>query len=110
MRDFLVFVRHFHEDLRFVSSTLAALLTLMALAAGIIASFEGISYRDALYFTMITGLTVGYGDIVPTTDVARIVSVLVGFVGMVLFGIVVAVATRALGKSVEEKVRRQQKS
>ena len=106
MRDFLVFVRHFYDDLRYVSSTLAVLLVLMAAAAGVIAFFEAISYRDALYFTMITGLTVGYGDIVPTTDGARVVSVLVGFVGLVLFGIVVAVATRALGKSVEAKRER----
>ena len=110
MRDFLVFVRHLDDDIRFGSSTLAALLMLMAMAAGVIASFEGIGYRDALYFTMITGLTVGYGDIVPTTVVARIVSVLVGLVGLVFFGIVVAAATRALGKSVEEKVRHHRKS
>ncbi|WP_045363455.1 potassium channel family protein [Methyloceanibacter caenitepidi] len=53
--------------------------------------------------TMITGLTVGYGDVVPTTISSRVVSVLVGLIGLIFFGILVAVATRALGKTVGEK-------
>ena len=52
---------------------------------------------------MITGLTVGYGDVVPTTILSRVVSVLVGLIGLIFFGILVAVATRALGKTVGEK-------
>lgn len=103
MRDFFKFVRHFFEYLRFVAPTLVVLLGLLLVAAALISIDEKIGYGDALYFTMITGLTVGYGDVVPTTILSRVVSVLVGLIGLIFFGIIVAVATRALGKTVGEK-------
>ncbi len=103
MRDFFKFVRHFSEYLRFVAPTLVVLLGLLMVAAVLISIDEKIGYGDALYFTMITGLTVGYGDVVPTTILSRVVSVLVGLIGLIFFGIIVAVATRALGKTVGER-------
>ena len=57
----------------------------------------------ALHFTFITGLTVGYGDILPTTILGRIVSVLIALIGLLFFGIVVAVANRAVAKTLEER-------
>ncbi len=103
MKDFVLFVRHFYKILRLVSHALMALLALMAIGAGIIAIAEGMNYWKALYLTFITGLTIGYGDIAPVTVAGRIVCVLIGLLGIVFFGIVVAVATRALAHAVEEK-------
>jgi voltage-gated potassium channel len=103
MRDFVLFVRHFFKILAIVGHVLLALLALMAIAAGVISWAEGMNYWDALYFAAITGLTIGYGDIKPVTAVGRIVAILIGLMGVVFFGIIVAVATRALVHSVEEK-------
>jgi len=44
----------------------------------------------------ITGLTIGYGDIVATTTFGRIMSVLLGFVGILFTGLVIAVAVHAV--------------
>lgn len=103
MKDFVLFVRHFYKILRLVSHALIALLALMAIGAGVIAIAEGMNYWKALYLTFITGLTIGYGDITPVTAVGRIVAVLIGLLGVVFFGIIVGVATRALVHCVEEK-------
>jgi voltage-gated potassium channel len=103
MKDFVLFVRHFFKILALVGHVLLALLAIIAIAAGVIALAEGMSYWDALYFAAITGLTIGYGDIKPVTAVGRIVAILVGLMGVVFFGIVVGVATRALAHCVEIK-------
>ena len=49
-----------------------------------------------------TGFTVGYGDIAPTTPTGRVVSIGIALVGLVFTGIVIAVATRSLREIAEE--------
>jgi len=44
------------------------------------------------YFCAITALTIGYGDVVPTTDVGRLIAVLLGFQGVLITGLVTAAA------------------
>jgi voltage-gated potassium channel len=45
-------------------------------------------FVDALYFTLITSLTIGYGDIVPTTAAGRVLSILAGVVGVIFIGLI----------------------
>jgi voltage-gated potassium channel Kch len=42
---------------------------------------EAISYSDFLYFSFVTLLTIGYGDIVPVTDIAKKAIILIGLIG-----------------------------
>jgi Trk-type K+ transport system membrane component len=107
IRDFLHFLRHAFELLHFVRGVLGGLLLVLALCALVLMAAEDLALGEALYVTAITGLTVGYGDIVPTTTVGRSVSVVMGFVGVICVGIVVAIATRALAQAVEEKKRHE---
>ena len=51
---------------------------------------------EALYFTFVTGLTIGYGDFTPKHVSSRILSLVIGFAGIVLTGIVAAVTVKAL--------------
>ena len=37
---------------------------------------EGWSYLDALYFCVISSATIGYGDLTPTTDIAKMFTIL----------------------------------
>jgi len=55
-----------------------------------------------LYFAFITGLTIGYGDIVVKTPVGRILAVLIGFIGVLFSGLVVAAALRAVGEALKK--------
>jgi voltage-gated potassium channel Kch len=43
---------------------------------------EGWSWVDALYFTTVTVTTVGYGDLVPTHDISKLVTVFYSFIGI----------------------------
>ena len=60
------------------------------------------SYSESLYFTMITALTVGYGQIVPKTSKGRLLSVFSGITGIILGGLIVSVALNAVVISWEE--------
>ena len=61
---------------------------------------------EAVYFAFITGLSIGYGDITPDTALGRLISVLIGLVGMLFVGITVAIATRALADVVKPMWKR----
>lgn len=75
---------------------LSALL-LIQFTLGIIAGYiEQWSLGESLYFTSITGLTIGYGDLVPKHFISRLGAVIIGIVGVVLMGLIAAMAVRAL--------------
>ena len=80
-------------------------LMLVALIMGgavVIAATEKVSFGKAVYFSFITGLTVGYGDIVPGTAIGRVISVVLGLTGILFTGVVVATAVEAVRRAVEE--------
>jgi hypothetical protein len=62
----------------------------------LIAWIERWSLGDGVYFTFVTGLTIGYGDLVPHQPLSRFLAILVGLLGTVLTGLIAAVAVRAL--------------
>ena len=57
---------------------------------------------ETFYFCAITALTIGYGDVVPTTSFGRIDALLLGLVGLLMTGLVIAAAVRG----VQEAARR----
>ena len=44
-------------------------------------------------------MTIGYGEIVVKTPAGRILAVLIGFIGVLFSGLIVAAALRAVGES-----------
>ena len=73
-----------------------------AVGAVVIAATEKVSFGKAVYFSFITALTVGYGDIVPGTTIGRLTSVLLAVVGILFTGVVVAVAVQSVRNAWEE--------
>jgi voltage-gated potassium channel len=55
---------------------------------------------NAIYFALITGLTVGYGDITPVTPIGKVASAAIAVVGVITAGIYVGIATRAVSMSI----------
>ncbi|MHB9837353.1 potassium channel family protein [Paraburkholderia terrae] len=45
------------------------------------------SLGETLYFCAVTALTIGYGDVVPTTTLGRIIAVLLGLLGVLMTGV-----------------------
>jgi hypothetical protein len=54
------------------------------------------TYAEHLYFSGITFLTVGYGDLVPVTPLTRALAIAEGTVGVATFGLLIASATKKI--------------
>ena len=75
---------------------LSAILAIQ-LAMGLLTGFvEGWSLGDAVYFTFITGLTIGYGDLVPRQTLTRALAIGIGFFGLFVTGLIAAIAVYAM--------------
>lgn len=85
-----------------------AIFTLL-LVAGITGfmSFENMSLADAIYFSIVTMATVGYGDISPKTEIGKILAlvIIVGGVGTFL-GIVAGITDLFVNRR-EEAIRQE---
>ncbi|PYI22851.1 voltage-gated potassium channel [Aspergillus japonicus CBS 114.51] len=66
-----------------------AFVVWLIIGAAIFSNVIGISFADALYFSDVTILTLGYGDITPTTPVARGLVFPYAVIGMIILGLVV---------------------
>ena len=77
-----------------VLSTILAMQVALGLLTGFI---EGWSVGDAVYFTFVTGLTIGYGDIVPRQAIGRALAIGIGASGIFLTGLIAGIAVYAMG-------------
>lgn len=74
-----------------------SILLLVIVAIGlIIARLEGWSPDDGVYFAFVTGLTIGYGELVPKLGVSRVLAILLGFNGVLMTAIFAAISVRAI--------------
>jgi hypothetical protein len=84
------------QQLRVVWPIFSGILLAMMGAGLVIGRIEDWRVSEALYFTFVTGLTIGYGDFAPQHLLTRLLAVAIGFAGIVMTGLVVAVAVQAL--------------
>ena len=75
---------------------ISGILVLQFAMGTLVAYLEGWSLSAGWYFTSVTGLTIGYGDLVPQSPLARLLAVVIGVFGILLTALVAAVAVRAL--------------
>ena len=101
MSSFTRFNHYFFYALSKIQGIIYGLFAWLVVDAVAIAYFEKMPFADALYFTFVTGLTIGYGDIAPVTLAGRVVAILTGLLGILITGLVVAVAVYALRKTME---------
>ena len=94
-----LFFRELVQQLHVVWPILSGILLIMIGSGVIIWRIEGWRLDEALYFTFVTGLTIGYGDFTPKHVSARLLSLVIGFAGIVLTGLVAAVTVQALGET-----------
>jgi voltage-gated potassium channel len=72
--------------------TLLAVITVLGQWVGRI---EAWSRLDSLYWSLVTATTLGYGDLRPSRAKSKVIAILIVFLGLILTGIVIAVAVQA---------------
>jgi hypothetical protein len=82
-----------------VLSGILGLIVVLGICVGLL---EGWSMYESIYFSFITGLTIGYGDFAPKTLLARALAVLIGVCGLLLTALVAAIAVKALTATLDE--------
>ena len=58
----------------------------------IVGKKESWTWFEALYWSFVTSTTLGYGDFSPTKKISKVLSILIAFTGIILSGIMVAIA------------------
>ncbi len=69
-------------------AALASAVLLMAAATAFYHFEEGWSWVDSFYFSSVAATTVGFGDLTPTSDTSKLVTVFYIFAGISLIGVV----------------------
>jgi hypothetical protein len=75
---------------------LSVILVLEIALGLLIGVLENWSVGDALYFTFVTGLTIGYGDIVPRQALTRVLTMGIALLGVFFTGLIAGIAVYAL--------------
>ena len=97
-RAVLVMLRHFFP----IWGAIAVFISLLGL---LIAQLEAeIAADTALYVGWVTSTTVGYGDLVPTTAITRVLAIVIAIMGIVLTGNIVTIAIEAAKITVENSI------
>jgi hypothetical protein len=85
-----------------VRGVMATIVMLLVLATVFYTVVEGWSVLDSIYFAVITGLSIGYGDLVPESPIAKIFTM---FYALLAVGLFVALATSLAKAALERKSR-----
>ena len=75
---------------------LSGLLLFKALIGAAVSGIEGWTLWQGIYFAYVTGLTIGYGDLVPQRGIAQFLAIVIGLSGILLTGLIAALAVQAL--------------
>jgi len=82
---------------------LSAILAIQVALGLLIGFVEGWSVGAAVYFTFVTGLTIGYGDIVPQQPLARVLAIGIGICGLFLTGLTAGIAVYAMRTALTDR-------
>ena len=85
------FARELLAGLKVVWPILSGLLATIAALGVVIGLLEGWSIWDSIYFAFVSGLTIGYGDLVPKTLMTRALAIAIGICGILLTALVAAI-------------------
>lgn len=84
------------QGLRATWPILSGILLFKAGLGAIVGVIEGWSIWQGVYFAYVTGLTIGYGDLVPRQTLTQVLAIAIGFSGVLLTGLVAALAVKAI--------------
>jgi len=81
-----------------------SVLVVLTVGTLVFKQLEGWSLIDSLYFSVVTLATVGYGDLTPSTDTAKLFSIFYIFVGVGILGVFISTISHAsMERTLERK-------
>lgn len=87
---------------------LLVMFSLVVVVLGLIVGrIESWQTFDALYWTFITALTVGYGDIRPLRKSSRILSIMIAAIGIMFSGMLVAITVETSSRALQQHISPQ---
>lgn len=95
---------------RVVWPIFSVLLFAIVLFGVIISYEEGWNPFEGIYFAFVTGLTIGYGDLVPKMALSRVLAIILGFNGVLMTAIFAAISVRAIEVAVRTQEQKAQSS
>ncbi len=95
----LEFISFFIEGFVVLSPVLGFLCALIIISGAAFSRLDGKPLKSAIYMAFITALTIGYGDMTPAHPVSRAIAIVLGIIGMMFTGIIVALAVYATQQS-----------
>jgi Ion channel len=90
------------SGLRVVWPILSILLVLIVGLGVVVGLLEGWSLHESIYFAFVSGLTIGYGDLAPTSLLTRALSIAIGVCGVLVTALVAAIAVKALTATTDD--------
>jgi hypothetical protein len=94
-----LFLQELWNGLKLIWPILSVLLGLMVALGVVIGLIEDWPMLDAIYFAFVSGLTIGYGDLVPKRLLSRALAITIGLTGVLLVGLIAAIGVRALERA-----------
>jgi voltage-gated potassium channel len=98
----LAFLGYFFRGLYLLGPLILFLLLIILILGQFVGRLEKWTRFDAVYWTLITAMTVGYGDFRPQQRLTKSLSLVIAFTGLILTGITVAIALEAATRSFKE--------
>jgi hypothetical protein len=97
------FLFAFGHSFHIVWPALSGILVWQVVLGLLVTWLERWPFGDGLYFTFVTGRTIGYGDLVPRQPLSRFLAIVIGLFGTVLTGLIAAIAVHALQTAVSSE-------
>lgn len=91
----IAFLKEFAYALWLASPMLLILAAVITALGQVVGKKERWSAFDSFYWSFITATTVGYGDLRPTAKASKVYAIVIGLLGLILTGILIAVAVYA---------------
>ena len=105
----LTFIQFFINGIYLAMPLLLFFLSLVTVLGQVVGRIEGWTKFNSFYWSFITALTVGYGDIRPLNRSSKLLSILIALIGIMFTGIIVAItvttATNAFEKHIDISVK-----
>jgi Ion channel len=97
------FFRQFWKHLCVVWPIVSGLVGFQLALGAAIGFLERWSVSEMIYFTFVTALTVGYGDLAPKRVSSRMIALAIAFSGILLTGLVAALGVRSLQEATKDE-------